>query len=205
MQLERIPRALAGDRPASLNAGLAAAVTGIAIGLIAYGQYAVNRQDAPFAWPLTGWLDRRLDHAFASPTSLAFAIPLFIAGGLVFALAVPRATPPAIEHWSGRALAPRDWAIFAAVALAVALPWAWMSVRLYRDHYNPDYRWWFFGAVGAMLGIATALDARRRVFAPPPAASDACARAGRACGGGRSVPGDRRARSRLVAIRLHRR
>ena len=71
--------------------------------LIAWGQYAVAEHAAPFSWPFTGWLDERLSRSFNAENELSFAIPLFIAGGALFAIAVPGARLPSDDLGAPRA------------------------------------------------------------------------------------------------------
>jgi hypothetical protein len=145
-------------RPALRAAPATAAMA--AIGLIAWGQYAVSQSAAPFDWPLTGWLDARLTSAFNAPNDLAFAIPLFIAGGVIFALAVPGVPLPSDDVPSARERrSPLLRAIVAAFAVGVAL-WGWLVFHLARGDYEPAYRWIFLISLLLPLAALAAHDLR---------------------------------------------
>lgn len=165
-----------GDSRPALNEGCAPSVSRLlsrlrmaapvalalaGFGLIAFGQYSVNRVDAPFDWPLTGWLNLRLERNFHTRNALAFGIPLFVAGGLLFALFVPRVVVGARRiDVPSRPTRLRLIVVCAIIGFAF-LAWAWLNVRLYEGHYDPTYRWIFLVGIVAVSCALIALDHSR--------------------------------------------
>lgn len=142
---------------------LAGAMAGVA--LVAWGQYALGR-GAPFQWPLTAWMDRRLDHSFRTDNELAFAIPLFVAGGALFALCATRVAAPALRPWKGHFPLPLPREVILILVLSVAA-WAYVNVRLYFNHYDPGYRWAFLWSAVGILSAVLAIDWMRGVIKRP--------------------------------------
>jgi hypothetical protein len=141
-----------------LLAGLASAIVAIA-----WGQWAIDHEHAPFDWPFTGWLDHRWTLDFRRPNALAFGVPLFVAAGLAFALLAPRDLPRFVSASLPVTLPRRAWMVLALLTVPV-LGWAWLNVRLFFDHYEPFYRVLFFASVLTMLGGLIAIDVMRGVF-----------------------------------------
>ncbi len=134
--------------------------------LIALGQYAVAKAEAPFSWPLTGWLDARLARSFGAQNELSFAIPLFLVGGLIFAVAVPGARVPSDDEpaWT-RPTAPLRIAV--AMAAIGAILWAWLIVHLARGDYAPSYRWIFLISLLLPAAALALHDVRQVTFTRP--------------------------------------
>ena len=139
------------------TACLAMAAAGI--GMIAYGQYAVGQAREPFDWPLTSWMVRLFDYEFKKKNVLDFAVPLFIMGGIVFAIFASQAAVPAIEQWAGKiGLSRRRMLVLAAILVVPVAAWAWMNLRLYTKHYDPFYRWLFLFSILAVVAVLFAAD-----------------------------------------------
>ncbi len=151
----------AGRRPAWLL--FAGAAAGVA--LVAWGQYALGR-GAPFQWPLTEWLDRRMDHSFRKDNDLAFAIPLFVAGGTLFALSATRAADAIVRPWRERLPLPLPREVILILVLSIAA-WAYVNIRLYFNHYDPGYRWAFLWSAVGILSAVLAMDWMRGVVKRP--------------------------------------
>gem|GEM_PF-399259 len=134
------------------------AVLASSIGLIGFAQYAISQHQAPFAWPYTAWLDLRFHRVFHTENALAFAVPLFVIAGVIFAALAPAVISPPEDRWtiSLRETSLRRWAV---VALAVPiLIWAWLNLRLVTGHADHSGRWLFFVSIGAVLGVLAAVD-----------------------------------------------
>jgi hypothetical protein len=121
--------------------------------LIAWGQYTVSQDDAPFHWPYTQSFQRWLEQdVFNAPNALAFALPLFLIGGAAVAAAAPAALATPIDRATGRRnLSRRRAMILAATLLPPLLVWAYINLRLLDGQYRPFYRWWFAVAVGCVF------------------------------------------------------
>jgi hypothetical protein len=134
-------RRLALPRWTARALALLGALGGLAV--IGYAQYAVSFNDAPFDFPLTGRLEDWVFDSFGHANDLAFAIPLFIAGGLIFAIAVPRALLPSDDLLGGRPGRATPFRAAVAVLLAGLLLWGWLVTQLVRGEYDASYRWVF--------------------------------------------------------------
>ncbi|MEX0750544.1 MAG: DUF3179 domain-containing (seleno)protein, partial [Dehalococcoidia bacterium] len=131
--------------------------------LIAWGQWAIDHEQAPFDWPFTRWLEHRWTWDFRRPNALAFGVPLFVAGGLVFAALAPRGLPRFLPSSASLSLPLRARIVVALLVVPLVI-WAWLNLRLYNGHYEPAYRWLFFLSVLAMLAGVVAIDVMRGVY-----------------------------------------
>ena len=142
----------------------------VAVGLtmIGWGQYAVSQGQMPFDWPFTARMDTLFVSEFHKKNALAFGVPLYVVGGLIFAVFAPRAALPAFERWAGKISVPRGRILLTAAILIVpATAWAWVNYRLFTKHYDPVYRWVFFLSIAAVLVILCALDWMQGRFTRP--------------------------------------
>lgn len=161
-----MPAAVAGV------AGLALAAAAFAV--VAWAQYHAGDAKAPFNIPLTHDLGGYFQRTFRAPNSLEFALPLFVLGGLLFALAVPAPAGWAARQWRELGLKAAPWWLYASLLLPL-LMWGWLNLRLYQDHYAPSYRYLFFISIFVALAVFVAIDRRRGLamrprFAPLPLA-----------------------------------
>jgi 4-amino-4-deoxy-L-arabinose transferase-like glycosyltransferase len=154
-----------GERALKL---LAAVGAGVGIAIIGIGQYYVMKRRSPFDWPWTGRLADEFEKAFHVQTSLAFGVPLFLLGGLIFALAAPRIA----HYWRPREAAALAWSrpgiVVGAVITLATLVWLWLNYSLWRDddpirshgwvlHLNA--RWLAAVFVACILALTAALGA----------------------------------------------
>ena len=154
--LERLSRLIAAPWLRS-SALLIMAAAGIAI--IAVGQYAVTQDRKPFDWPLTSWMVRLFDYEFKTKNVLDLGVPLYIIGGVVFAVFASRAAVPSIEQWTGKiGLSRRRVLVLAGILVVPVAVWAWMNLRLYTKHYEPFYRWLFLFSIVVVVAVLFAVD-----------------------------------------------
>jgi Protein of unknown function (DUF3179)/Dolichyl-phosphate-mannose-protein mannosyltransferase len=154
--LGRLSRFIAAPRLRS-SALLIMAAAGIA--MIAVGQYAVSQDRKPFDWPLSSWMVTLFDHEFKKKNVLDFGFPLYIVGGIVFAVFASRAAVPSIEQWTAKiGLSRRRLMVLAAILVVPVAVWAWMNLRLYTKHYDPFYRWLFLFSIVVVVAVLFAVD-----------------------------------------------
>jgi hypothetical protein len=143
-------------------------IVAVGLAMIGWGQYAVSQGQKPFDWPFTAWMDTLFFSEFHKENALAFGVPLFVVGGLIFAAFAPRAAAPVIGQWAGKIGVPRGRMLLTAAILIVpATAWAWVNYRLFTGHYDPVYRWVFFLSIAAVLVILCALDWMQGRFSRP--------------------------------------
>ena len=133
-----------------------------ALGVLGWAQVSIAENGALFAWPGEGWLDERFERAFLAPNTIAFALPLLVAGGVLFALV---ARPPARpEGWPPISLVRPGRVAAAAVAVALASCLAIIGA-LFADRYYWLYPAFFFGGLIVAVAALLACDWRTRRFA----------------------------------------
>jgi len=143
-------------------------IVAVGLAMIGWGQYAVSQGQKPFDWPYAAWLDKLFNHEYHTKNALAFGVPLFVVGGLIFAAFAPRTVLPAIERWTGKIhLSRRRLLLIAAALIVPATAWAWVNYHLFAKHYDPVYRWVFFLSIAAVLVILCALDWMQGRFGQP--------------------------------------
>lgn len=140
------------------------AVAGIAI--VGYAQYHADAVTAPFDIPFTGRLGGYFDRTFRARNSLEFALPLFVAGGLILARVVPPSAAWSIRQWRDLGAKGAAWRLYALLGVPLVL-WGWLNLRLYNDHYEGSYRWIFFLSIALALAAFLAIDRGRGRLAMP--------------------------------------